>query len=150
MVETMMQILTWAIPSGGIGAAIAWIANRRVKTAEASKKVHDVYKQMYEELGKELLSKQEELNENAKKNARAIDELNKENTRTRYAVNRLTRAIETIQLCPHRATCPVSDELQNSEEYPEGGESGKARVGKRQHRKPKADGGEPDCGDTEG
>lgn len=25
-----MQILQWAIPSGGIGAAIAWVANRKV------------------------------------------------------------------------------------------------------------------------
>ena len=45
MAETIFQILQWAIPSGGIGAAIAWIANRRLRTVEEKKKVEDTYKQ---------------------------------------------------------------------------------------------------------
>ncbi len=52
MADTVMQILTWAIPSGGIGAAISWIANRKVKTAESAKKIHDTYKEMYEDISR--------------------------------------------------------------------------------------------------
>ena len=108
MTDIIMNILQWAIPSGGIGAAIAWIANRKVKNAEADKRVHDIYKQMYEDLGQEQIKIQKKLDESAEKNARAIEELNKENARIRKLLNRLSRAIEAIQLCPHRASCPVA------------------------------------------
>ena len=40
MTDMIMNILQWAIPSGGIGAAIAWIANRKVKEAEQAKRIH--------------------------------------------------------------------------------------------------------------
>ena len=116
MTDIILNILQWAIPSGGIGAAIAWIANRKVKEAEQAKRIHDTFKEMYGDVSKELLAKQKELNDAAEDNAKAIGELNKENARTRYALNRLTRAIEAIQLCPHRASCPVSGELQNQED----------------------------------
>lgn len=116
MTDIILNILQWAIPSGGIGAAIAWIANRKVKEAEQAKRIHDTFKEMYGDVSKELLAKQKELNDAAEDNAKAIEELNKENDRTRYALNRLTRAIEAIQLCPHRASCPVSGELQNQED----------------------------------
>lgn len=116
MTDIILNILQWAIPSGGIGAAIAWIANRKVKEAEQAKRIHDTFKEMYGDVSKELLAKQKELNDAAEDNAKAIEELNKENARTRYALNRLTRAIEAIQLCPHRASCPVSGELQNQED----------------------------------
>ena len=116
MTDIIRNILQWAIPSGGIGAAITWIANRKVKEAEQAKRIHDTFKEMYGDVSKELLAKQKELNDAAEDNAKAIEELNKENARTRYALNRLTRAIEAIQLCPHRASCPVSGELQNQED----------------------------------
>ena len=136
--EMIMQIVQWAIPSGGIGAAIAWVANRRVKSAEQAKRVHDTYKEMYEDISKELLRTQKKVDESAKENARAIEDLNKENARTRYALNKLTRAIEAIQLCPHRATCPVSGELRDQED----GDGDKRGVGngdkKRQHKKREA------------
>lgn len=135
MTDLIMNILQWAIPSGGIGAAIAWIANRKVKVAEQAKKIHDTYKEMYGDISEELLTKQKELNESARENARAIEDLNKENARTRYALNRLARAIEAIQLCPHRSTCPVSGELQNDEDEPEDTDGARGR--KRQQRKPK-------------
>lgn len=148
MVDTIiMQFLTWAIPSGGIGAAIAWIANRKVKQAEGAKQVHDTYKAMYEDISKEWVDTQQKLEKSAKENAKAIEDLNKENAKTRYALNRLSRAIEAIQLCPHRASCPVSGELQNSEDDADGTDAGKARASKRQQRKPKSDGREPEDGD---
>lgn len=34
MSDTILQILQWALPSGGIGAAIAWVANRKANTAK--------------------------------------------------------------------------------------------------------------------
>lgn len=144
MTDFIMNALQWAIPSGGIGAAIAWIANRKVKAAENAKQVHDTYKSMYEDISRELLNAQKKIDESTRENAKAIDELSKENARTRYALNRLSRAIEAIQLCPHRSTCPVSGELQNSEdgtENPDGGAK------KRQQRKPKPAGGDKPDGD---
>ena len=149
MTDIILNILQWAIPSGGIGAAIAWIANRKVKEAEQAKRIHDTFKEMYGDVSKELLAKQKELNDAAEDNAKAIEELNKENARTRYALNRLTRAIEAIQLCPHRASCPVSGELQNQEV--DGDTDAADGVGKqrksRQQRKPRhGTGDEPEDG----
>ena len=37
--DTIMQILQWAIPSGGIGAAIAWVANRKANACGNPKKI---------------------------------------------------------------------------------------------------------------
>ena len=54
MTDMIMNILQWAIPSGGIGAAIAWIANRKVKEAEQAKRIHDTFKEMYGDVSKEL------------------------------------------------------------------------------------------------
>ena len=138
MTDFIMNALQWAIPSGGIGAAIAWIANRKVKAAEQAKQVHDTYKSMYEDVSRELLNLQRKVDESTRENASAIEELNRENTRTRNALNRLSRAIEAIQLCPHRATCPVSGELQNGEEGTgRDDEPGSNRAKTRQQRKPK-------------
>ena len=160
MADTILQILTWAIPSGGIGAAIAWVANRKVKQAESAKKIHDTYKEMYDDISQELLKTQKKVDESARENAKAIEELNrdnaraiedlnKENARTRYALNRLSRAIEAIQLCPHRASCPVSGELQDDEDDTDGASSadGTSKRKPRQQHKPKPAGGEPEGGD---
>lgn len=67
MVDTILQFLAWAIPSGGIGAAIAWIANRKVKQAESAKQIHDTYKTMYQDISKEWVDTQEKL-EKAQRN----------------------------------------------------------------------------------
>lgn len=138
MTDIILNILQWAILPGGIGTAIAWIANRKVKEAEQAKRIHDTFKEMYVDVSKELLVKQKELNDAAEDNAKAIEELNKENARTRYALNRLTRAIEAIQLCPHRASCPVSGELRHDEDDQKGTEPGAKRT-KRRQRKPKSE-----------
>lgn len=150
MTDIIMNILQWAIPSGGIGAAIAWIANRKVKQAEADKKVHDIYKQMYEDLGQEQIKIQKKLDESAEKNAKAIEELNKENARIRKLLNRLSRAIEAIQLCPHRASCPVSGELRHDEDDQEGTEPGAKRTRRRQCKPKSESDGKPgeDNGDV--
>lgn len=116
MAETIFQILQWAIPSGGIGAAIAWIANRRLRTVEEKKKVEDTYKQMYDMVSAELVG----LHKQNRINYEKMEELRGENDKTRRALNRLSRAIEAIQLCPHRAACPVSGELSLSEDGDKG------------------------------
>ncbi|EGC18622.1 hypothetical protein [Prevotella multiformis] len=112
MAETIFQILQWAVPSGGIGAAIAWIANRRLRTVEEKKKVEDTYKQMYDMVSAELVGLQKQNRMNYEK----IEGLRNESDKTRRALNRLSRAVEAIQLCPHRAACPVSSELSLDEE----------------------------------
>lgn len=107
-----MQIIQWAIPSGGIGAAIAWFANRNARKAESAKSVHDTYKLMYEDVSRELLETQKKVDGSTKK----MDALGEENKRIRIALNRLTRAIQAIQRCPHSGNCPVSDELSLDDE----------------------------------
>ena len=81
MTDIILNILQWAIPSGGIGAAIAWIANRKVKEAEQAKRIHDTFKEMYGDVSKELLAKQKELNDAAEDNAKAIEELHSDRQR---------------------------------------------------------------------
>lgn len=122
MAETIFQILQWAIPAGSIGAAIAWIANRRLRTVEEKKKVEDTYKQMYDMVSTELVG----LHKQNRINYEKMEELRGENDKTHRALNRLSRAIEAIQLCPHRVNCPVSSELSLSED----GDKGKSHRGK--------------------
>lgn len=112
MADTIFQILQWAIPSGGIGAAIAWIAEKKTRDAKTAKEVHDTYKAMYEDISALLVETQKKYEETKEQ----IETLGTENSRTRRALNRLSRAIEAIQICPHRANCPVSSELSFDEE----------------------------------
>ena len=130
MADTIMQIIQWAIPSGGIGAAIAWIANHKVKQASAAKSVHDTYKLMYEDISRELLATQKKVDESTK----TMEGLGEENKRIRYALNRLTRAIQAIQRCPHSGSCPVSNELSLDEDGDDGKPGRNQRNGKGQHR----------------
>ena len=130
MADTFLQIIQWAIPSGGIGAAIAWLANRKAKSAQTAKSVHDTYKMMYEDVSALLMETQRKYEETTK----ITEKLVAENNLTRRAVNRLSRAIEAIQLCPHRAACPVSSELSLSEDSADG-KPQKHRVGRGQQRR---------------
>ena len=116
MADTILQILQWAIPSGGIGAAIAWVANRKAREAKTAKEVHDTYKAMYEDISTLLVETQKKYEETKEQ----IEALGTENSRTRRALNRLSRAIEAIQVCPHRGNCPVSSELSFNEDADEG------------------------------
>lgn len=153
MADTILQILQWAIPSGGIGAAIAWIANRKAREAKTAKEVHDTYKTMYEDISTLLVETQKKYEETKEQ----IEALGAENSRTRRALNRLSRAIEAIQVCPHRANCPVSGELSLDEEADDGKPGrakhsrGKGQRGGEHHRnepdtRESADvGGKPDA-----
>lgn len=130
MADTIMQILMWAIPSGGIGAAIAWIANKSVRQAKTAKEVHDTYKAMYSDVSDALMKVNRE---NEKLNEK-VDELSKENERTRRSLNRLCRAIEAIQLCPHRSSCPVRSELSLTEDDYKRRDQHSKRTSGGQHR----------------
>lgn len=125
--NTILTILQWAIPSGGIGAAIAWIANRRLRSVEEKKKVEDTYKQMYDMVSEELLKFQKQSKENYAK----MEELRSENDKTRRALNRLSRAVEAIQFCPYRADCPIRHELSIDTDS----SAGKTDADKRQRSK---------------
>lgn len=125
MADVILQYLMWAIPSGGIGAAIAWVANRKTRAAKAAKEVHDTYKAMYEDISTLLVETQKKYEDTTRK----IESLDAEHVRTRRALNRLSRAIEAIQLCPHRGSCPVSDKLQDDEED-DGGKASRAKHGR--------------------
>ena len=59
MADFLLQFIQWAIPSGGIGAAIVWFANRKANNAKNAKVVHDTYKGMYEDISKVLLETQQ-------------------------------------------------------------------------------------------
>ena len=128
--DTIMQILQWAIPSGGIGAAIAWVANRKANNAKQAKSGHDTYKAMYEDISALLVETQRKYEDATK----LTEKLVSENNLTRRALNRLSRAIEAIQLCPHAGYCPVSGELSLSEDGDEGECDARCKR-KRQHRK---------------
>lgn len=130
MTDTILQMLQWAIPSGGIGAAIAWIANRKVNAAQENKSIHDTYKLMYEDVSKELLITQKKVDDNTQR----VEALNQENSKTRRALNRLSRAIEAIQLCPYRDNCPVNGELSLSLDSSDDTKE-PAGAKKRQHRR---------------
>ncbi len=134
MADTILQIIQWAIPSGGIGAAIAWFANRNARKAETAKSVHDTYKLMYEDVSRELLETQKKVDGSTKK----IDALGEENKRIHYALNRLTRAIQAIQRCPHSSNCPVSDELSLGEGGNASNLAKPKRAEARHHNAPRA------------
>lgn len=136
--DVLIQMLQWAIPSGGLGAAIAWAANRKANAARTAKSVHDTYKTMYEDISALL----EETQKKYAESTRLTEELTTESQKTRRALNRLSRAIEAIQLCPHRASCPVSGELSLSTD----GGDGDEKRGKPRQR----DGGKRDCKDVDG
>ena len=112
MADILLQFIQWAIPSGGIGAAIVWFANRKANNAKNAKVVHDTYKGMYI--------------------TKVVEGLTAENHRTRLSINRLSRAIEAIKLCPHRNSCPVSSELSLDEDDDN---AGRGKGGKGQRRK---------------
>ena len=132
MAETIFQILQWALPAGSIGAAIAWITEKKTRDAKTAKEVHDTYKTMYEDISALLVETQKKYEETKEQ----IETLGTENTRTRRALNRLSRAIEAIQVCPHRNSCPVSSELSFDEET----DTGKPQ--RTKHRTTRQRGGE--------
>jgi hypothetical protein len=97
MTDTLTNILQWLIPSGGLGAVIAWLFSKVLRKLRETKEIHDTYKTLYEDISKTLISLQNE-----------IDELHKE-------LGRFRRAVSKIYGCRYYPDCPVQRELQNGE-----------------------------------
>lgn len=92
MLETILQYLQWAVP-GGLGAALAWLFSRSVRTAREAKEVHDTYKEMYGDVSREL------------------QEMRKENGKLYNAIVRLERAVQRANTCRYWHDCPMRNEL---------------------------------------
>lgn len=128
MTDFILQLLNWGFPSGCIGVAIGWFFNRKAHNAEAAKKVHDIYKQMYDDVSAKLLEMQKENG----KLQELVEKAWEESSELRRAVNRLTRALSRAKSCLYSDDCPVIDELRNNEEINRGIRP-KVRTG--QHRR---------------
>ncbi|KAA6310559.1 hypothetical protein EZS27_038159, partial [termite gut metagenome] len=89
----MIDILQWLIPSGGLGAALIWITNRRLRNTRTEKEVHETYKILYEDISKTLI------------------EIQNENKRLHSAVSSLEYAISKANTCSQYARCPIRREL---------------------------------------
>jgi len=108
MTDTIITLLQWLVPSGGLGAAVAWAFSRTLRSLRETKEVHDTYKSLYEDISETLKDLQNE-----------VDDLQKE-------LGRFRRAVARIYGCRHYSDCPVNRELQNSESGTVGGrKSGK-------------------------
>jgi hypothetical protein len=95
MTDVLTNILQWIVPSGGLGAVIAWLVSSRIRNTKTAKEVHDVYKAMYEDVQRSLI------------------DLRNENERLYKAFIRLERAIRAATLCPNYHSCPVRAELSD-------------------------------------
>lgn len=136
MTSEIISFLTYALPSGFIGAAVSWLLKRKSFRAHEAREVHDTYKAMYEDISRLLLETQRKYDESTKLTDKLVSEYNL----TRRALNRLSRAVEAIQICPHRATCPVTDKLQDEGGSADGDESDIKRAAKRAKPKPQREG----------
>ena len=98
MTDTLLTILQWLIPAGGLGTVIAWLFSCRIRRAKADKDIHDTYKSMYEDV------------------QLTLKEIRDENSKLHKAVSRLERAILRASLCRYYDDCPVRHELCEPED----------------------------------
>jgi hypothetical protein len=117
MTDTLTSILQWLIPSGGLGAVIAWITSRRIRSTRVVKEVHDTYKTMYGDVQHTLL------------------EIRNENEKLYKAVNKLERAVSRATMCRYWDSCPVRAELPDCKGIVRG-KNGKKSVGQPHIRNP--------------
>ncbi len=97
MMDNLISILQWVIPSGGLGAVIAWFTSKTIRNIRTKKEEHDTYKVLYDDISETLKTLQDEMGN-----------LHKE-------LGRFRRAISKIYGCRYYPNCPVQHELQNSE-----------------------------------
>lgn len=109
MTDTLINILQWLIPSGGLGAVIVWLTNKTLRNVRTAKEVHDTYKALYDDLRQTLIQLQDE------------------NKKLYKVVSRLERAVSKAPRCRYYDTCPIRDELRDNPEI-----SGKPKGNKRQ------------------
>ena len=92
MLESVLTYLQWAFPCG-LGAAIGWLLNGRVRHARTARAVHDTYKGMYADVSRELR------------------EMRIENEKLYKAIGRLERAVSRATACRYWSDCPIRHEL---------------------------------------
>lgn len=94
--EHTVNIIQWAVMTLII-PAVAWLVQKQVRRAKTNRDVHNVYKEMYDDIGKTLI------------------ELQNENKKLSKAVGRLERAISKALTCRYYNACPVRSELQQQQ-----------------------------------
>lgn len=118
MADFLLQFIQWAIPSGGIGAAIVWFANRKANNAKNAKVVHDTYKGMYEDISKVLLETQQKYEDITK----VVEGLTAENHRTRLSIigsvvrSRLSNFVLIAILALSAVSCRSTKTMTTQEE----------------------------------
>jgi hypothetical protein len=112
--QSVINILTWLVPSGAAGSVVVWYANKTTRGLREIKESHDAYKIMYEDVKNTLI---EEIDEK-----KAL----------RKAVGRLERAIAAVGECRYSHDCPVDRELRKPETSPN--EYGKGVSRQRSHQ----------------
>lgn len=126
MTESMITLLQWLIPSGGIGAVIVWLTNKTLRNLRTAKEVHDTYKAMYEDVNSTLVDIRKE-----NQNLYQITCIQREENEKLYkAIASLERALSRAASCRHWDSCPIRPELRKQE----GGGANLALAKLRQHR----------------
>lgn len=95
--DTLLQIIQWLIPIGGLGSVMAWVVKRDTRKDRAIKEKNDIYKEMYDNLSGTLM------------------DLQNENKKLYRAIARLERAVTRAVTCRHYGDCPMRIELQDAE-----------------------------------
>jgi hypothetical protein len=108
--ETLTTLLTWLIPSGGLGAIVVWLTSKTLRNLKKTETVHDTYKKLYDDLKGTLIELQDEIN------------------RLYKETNRLRQAVTKASTCIHYRDCPIKYELLREQES-----DTKPKSRKRQH-----------------
>ena len=89
MTESILQLLQWLVPTGGVGMLLGWITSTRLRQARTAKEVHDTYKEMYEGLHNQVI------------------DIANDNSEMRQILARLSRAITKVPTCRIGSQCPI-------------------------------------------
>ena len=58
MIDSLITLLQWLLPTGSVGAVIVWLTSKTLRQARTAKEVHDTYKAMYEDVQGTLINLQ--------------------------------------------------------------------------------------------
>lgn len=92
--ESLLTILQWLVPSGGVGAVLVWLTSRTLRQTRETKEVHDTYKLMYEDMRD------------------TITLIQHDNNQLQESVAALRRLVLRSTTCRHYHVCPLRDGLQ--------------------------------------
>lgn len=101
--------MQWAIPAGGVGAAIAWVANRKFLKIKLSKTEHDTFHQMYNDVSALLEETQKKYSELTN----TLEDIRNERNMLSNQMADLREAVRRIADCKYLPSCPVNEWMQN-------------------------------------